>query len=82
MVPVVFRGAGSVDGMAPGVGLAAVSTMGYTGFLTGPPLIGALAAATSLPVALGLICACCGLVVVLAGSTRVAAVPEPRYAHV
>jgi MFS family permease len=70
MVPVVFRGAGQVPGLAPGVALAAVSTLGYTGFLAGPPLIGALAAATSLPVALGTLCACCGLVVLLAGSVR------------
>lgn len=70
MVPTVFRGAGSVDGMAPGVGLAAVSTMGYTGFLVGPPLIGALAEATSLPLALGAVCLCCGVVVALAGSAR------------
>jgi hypothetical protein len=70
MVPVVFRGAGQVPGLAPGVALAAVSTLGYTGFLAGPPLIGALAAATSLPVALGTLCGCCGLVVLLAGSVR------------
>lgn len=81
MVPVVFRGAGSVGGMAPGVGLAAVSTMGYTGFLTGPPLIGALAGATSLPLALGVICACCGLVVALAGSAAPSGVRERRLAH-
>lgn len=80
MVPVVFRAAGSADGMAPGVGLAAVSTFGYTGFLVGPPLIGAVASVTSLPVALGLICSCCGLVVVLAGGTTPSAVGKRRLA--
>lgn len=82
MVPVVFRRAGSIDGMAPGLGLAAVSTMAYTGFLAGPPLIGAFAAVTSLPIALGLICACCGLVVLLAGSTTPSEIRERRLAHV
>lgn len=80
MVPVVFRGAGEVPGMAPGVALAAVSTLGYTGFLAGPPLIGGLAAATSLPVALGTICACCAVVVLLAGSARPAPDREARLA--
>jgi MFS family permease len=81
MIPVVFRGAGSVDGMAPGLGLATVSTMGYTGFLTGPPLIGSVAAVTSLPIALSLICACCVIVVLLAGSATPSAVNERRLAH-
>jgi len=70
MVPTVFRGAGDVAGMPAGVALAAVSTLGYTGFLAGPPAIGLLSELTSLPVALGVVCACCGLVVLLAGSAR------------
>lgn len=36
-----------------GADLAAVSALGYAGFVAGPPLVGALSAATSLPVALG-----------------------------
>lgn len=64
VVPVVFREAGNVEGVPAGIGLAAVSTMGYTGFLIGPPLIGAVAELTSLPIALGLVA---GLGLVLAG---------------
>ncbi|HEX8105614.1 MAG TPA: MFS transporter [Solirubrobacteraceae bacterium] len=83
MVPTVFRGAGSVPGLPPGVGLAAVSTLGYTGFLVGPPLIGALAEATSLPLALGFVCLCCAVVVVLAGAARPAApLPAPPLVRV
>jgi len=55
MVPVVFRAASEVDGVAPGVGIAAASTLGYFGFLIAPPIIGGVAELTSLPVALGLL---------------------------
>ena len=41
MVPVVFRAASEVEGVTPGVGIAAASTMGYFGFLVAPPIIGA-----------------------------------------
>jgi hypothetical protein len=55
VVPVVFRAAGTGHGVAAGTALAAVTTTGYTGFLVGPPIIGAIASATSLPVALCLV---------------------------
>ena len=55
IVPVVFRAASEVPGTAPGVGIAAVSTLGYAGFLLGPPFIGALAEVTSLRASLGLL---------------------------
>ncbi|MCA1712702.1 MAG: MFS transporter [Actinobacteria bacterium] len=38
-----------------GAALGALSTLGYLGFLIGPPLVGLLSAATSLPAALGLL---------------------------
>src|SRR5215218_9407604 len=69
MVPVVFRAAAEVEGVAPGVGIAAASTMGYFGFLVAPPIIGGIAELTSLPVALGLLAAL-GLVIA-ALATRV-----------
>lgn len=55
MVPVVFRAAAEVDGVTPGVGIAAASTMGYFGFLVAPPIIGGVAELSTLPVALGLL---------------------------
>src|SRR5215210_1042242 len=55
MVPVVFRAASEVDGVTPGVGIAAASTMGYFGFLVAPPIIGGIAELTTLPFALGLL---------------------------
>ncbi len=46
-----FRG-GRVPGIAPQAGIAAVTAMGYAGFLFGPPVIGGLAQLTSLRVGL------------------------------
>ena len=57
VVPVLFSAAGKADKKAPELGLAAVTTMGYAGQLAGPALIGFVAHATSLPIALGLLAA-------------------------
>ena len=43
VVPLVYGLAGKSKTMSPGVALAAVSTIGFLGFLIGPPLIGFLA---------------------------------------
>jgi predicted MFS family arabinose efflux permease len=53
-VPLLFSAAGRVPPSGPS--LAAVFTVGYTGFIVGPPLIGLLADATSLPTALAVLC--------------------------
>ena len=66
VVPSVFRAAGTGHGVAPGTALAAVTTTGYAGFLVGPPVIGAIAGATSLPAALTLVLAATLLVAALA----------------
>jgi len=72
MVPVVFRAASEVDGVAPGVGIAAAATTGYFGFLVAPPIIGGIAELTSLPVALGLLVILSLVMVVLAPRVRTA----------
>ena len=48
VIPLVYSAAGKSKVMSPGVALAAVSTIGFLGFLAGPPLIGLVAGATSL----------------------------------
>ena len=53
IVPLIFAAAGRVPGMTPGAGIASVTTAGWLGFLTGPPLIGFTAEVTSLRFALG-----------------------------
>jgi MFS family permease len=69
VVPVVFRAAGSLPGVPAGVGIAALTTVGYSAFLIGPPVIGFTAEAVGLPRALGLVVALLGLLALLAGST-------------
>jgi MFS family permease len=48
VVPLVYGSAGRSKNFTPGVALAAVSTVGYLGFLAGPPMIGFIAEAASL----------------------------------
>lgn len=55
VVPLVYSAAGRSKVLSPGVALAAVSTIGYLGFLFGPPFIGFIAQAFNLRVSLGLI---------------------------
>jgi MFS family permease len=68
VVPLVYSAAGRSKVLSPGVALAAVSTIGYLGFLVGPPFIGFIAQAFNLRVSLGLI-AVLGSVIVLIAST-------------
>lgn len=48
VVPLVYSAAGRSTTMTPGMALAAVSTIGYLGFLFGPVLIGLVAQLSSL----------------------------------
>lgn len=43
VVPIVYSLAGNIPGVKAGVGISAVTTIGYSGFLFGPPIIGMLA---------------------------------------
>lgn len=55
IVPIAYSIAGNAKGLPPGVGLAMVTTVGYSGFLFGPPLIGLLADWYTLRIALSLV---------------------------
>jgi len=55
VVPLVYSAAGRSTKLPPGMALATVSTIGYFGFLFGPPLIGFVAQATNLGVAFTMI---------------------------
>jgi hypothetical protein len=52
-VPLLFSAAGRID--PPGPSLAAAFTLGYTGFIVGPPVIGVLSDRTGLPHTLALL---------------------------
>lgn len=70
VVPLVYSAAGRSKVLSPGVALAAVSTIGYLGFLFGPPFIGYIAQKSSLRVSLGLIAVLGSLIAVMAGRTK------------
>jgi len=67
IVPVMFGAAGRLPGTSPGMAIATVTTLGYAGLLSGPALIGFLAQASSLAVALA---AVAGLLLLTAASAR------------
>ncbi len=71
VVPLVYSLAGKSTTMLPGVALAAVSSVGFFGFLLGPPVIGFIAEAASLRVSFAII-GILGLgTTILAGKIRV-----------
>ena len=72
IAPVLFAGGGRLEPTAPGRGIAAVTTLGYTGFLSGPPLIGFAAQATNLTAALFLTVIAALIIAVFAGSVKAA----------
>ena len=55
VVPLVYSAAGKSTRMSAGMALASVSTIGFFGFLLGPPVIGFVAGASSLRVSFALI---------------------------
>lgn len=48
IVPIVYSLAGNMKGIKPGVGIAMSTTIGYCGFMVGPPIIGFIADFSSL----------------------------------
>lgn len=70
VAPLVFRAAAHRSHHGPGHGIAAMATVGYGGFLVGPPVVGWIADATSLPIALALLAVLAYTIVALAGQLR------------
>ena len=70
VVPLVYSAAGRSRALSPGVALAAVSTIGYMGFLFGPPCIGFIAQASNLRFSFGLIAILGSSIALLATRTR------------
>jgi MFS family permease len=79
LVPVFFGAAGRIPGHSAAGNIAAVATIGYSGFVVGPPFIGFVADLASLRLALGLIVLACLSVALWAAvvdpSTRGATAP-------
>ena len=74
-VPLLFSAAGRVE--PPGPSLAAAFTVGYTGFIVGPPVIGLLADRFGLPDTLSLL-VLASLAVVALGGRATATAEQPR----
>lgn len=72
IAPVLFAGGGRLEPEAPGRGIAAVTTLGYSGFLCGPPLIGFAAQMTGLNAALFLTVAAALIIAIFARSAKAA----------
>jgi MFS family permease len=64
VIPTLFRAGADQPGVSTGPALAAVSSLGYLGFLAGPPIIGGLAQLSSLRLACSVL-VLAGLVVLL-----------------
>ncbi|CAN5281540.1 MFS transporter [soil metagenome] len=70
VVPMVYSAAGRSKIMSPGVALAAVSTIGFIGFLIGPPVIGFIAGIASLRASFTLIAAMGACVVIVSTKAK------------
>lgn len=66
LAPTVLGGAPAAGRGSPAAAIAALTTVGYLGSFTGPPLVGALAEAGNLSAALGLLVVVSGAMVLLA----------------
>ena len=55
VAPILFNAATRVPGVSRAAAIASVTSVGYAGFMIGPPLVGGLARASSLTVALGVV---------------------------
>ncbi len=55
VAPILFNAATRVPGVSRAAAIASVTSIGYSGFMIGPPLIGSIATATSLTMALGVL---------------------------
>jgi MFS family permease len=68
--PLLLSAAARTPGVAASTAIAAIATAGYTGFLVGPPLLGTVAEALTLRVALGLLGIVGVLVAVFGGAVE------------
>ncbi|HEU4656215.1 MAG TPA: MFS transporter [Capillimicrobium sp.] len=83
VVPTLFRAAADQPGVATGPAIAAVSSVGYLGFLAGPPIVGGLAELLGLRTAAVVLAVASALVAASAAAAappRAAGRPDPRLA--
>ena len=61
IIPIIFTASGE-EGSTPAEGISGTATLGYLGFLAGPPLIGAIAEVTNLTLGFSVVVALLGVV--------------------
>ena len=69
VVPILYNAATRVPGVSRAAGIASASSIGYVGFMIGPPIIGAIAHASTLSWALCTLIAACTVLAI--GATRI-----------
>ncbi len=77
VIPTTYSAVGELVPTNPGRGIALISGIGWFGFVAGPPLIGQVASATSLRLALIIVPVCTALIAGLVAFTGALRVP-PR----
>ncbi|WP_022823299.1 MFS transporter [Hymenobacter norwichensis] len=77
VTPLAYSAAGQAQTVSPGVALALVSTIGYLGFLSGPPLIGLLGEIFNLRISFALVAVVGAAVGVLAAGIAIKPKPVP-----
>ena len=70
LVPVAFSAAARTPGVPPSMGVAAVTTLGYSGFLVFPPVLGFIAQDWGLSAALGFVALMGLAIAAMAGAVR------------
>ncbi len=76
VVPILYNAATRVPGVSRAAAIASVSSIGYVGFMIGPPIVGGLAHATSLTIAMGTLIV--ATLILIIGARRVPdAAPAP-----
>lgn len=65
VIPLAFSEAGKMPGVSASSGIAGVASIGYAGFLAGPPILGLVSEALSLRASLALVALMCAAIFVL-----------------
>jgi MFS family permease len=81
IVPILYNAATRVEGVSRAAAIASISSIGYVGFMIGPPIIGGIAHATTLSWAMGTLVVASLIVAVGAAKVPTAAAHSERRAH-
>jgi predicted MFS family arabinose efflux permease len=78
VIPLAYSEAGRAGSLSPGIAIALVSSIGYFGFLFGPPIIGFIAESFDLRVSFAFV-ACMGAIIGVLSFSSFTAKPAPEF---